>query len=259
MPDFVPDGHKYGWRFAKPWGYQRTITKGKYWTYYMDNAELYLRSSKGAQIEDRPLSLVAYWNDTAYNGTYYMKADVPVSVYLKFSSAENKSPIRASSFAALAQLEEGQYLARLTVMHQNPNNDTVFNASDTTGFKALFDASRGSWVMSVFENTALEDYGWDFCLEFSASSSPNIRSFSFYIGALKGAGSTNLGAPDASTKLEIYADDLVAPKIGGCLGSGGNGTTLDDSCLLAIERIEPCAFTYKNNMGGGGGSMTLAA
>ena len=84
------------------------------------------------------------------------------------------------------------------------------------------------------------------CFEFSETKEVKVHSFSMSIATQSGS------QISAAAGASLYLDDQELPLVGGLTGS-----VYGETNTRTIQRIEPGAFTYKNNMGGG--SMTLAA
>ena len=243
--EFVPDGHKYGLRWAAPWGAAQN-------TYGGDTKNLFFSQVVFvASVEGVPVTLgLDGWymegRDTApaANYTGYISASAADSTHvLYFRLAYDPETKQACTFNSTyvpdlpaQSLADNQVLVRLTFNLAKAKYQNVSGGA----YPYLFAGKTyGSGYFRIWTNASQTGSGWDMCFEFSDAKEVKVHSFSMGIATQSGS---QIGAAAGAS---LYLDDQELSLVGGLVGN-----TYGDTNVRTIQLIELGAFTYKNNMGG---------
>ena len=221
MSEFVPDGHKYGLKWAAPWGAAQN-------TYGGDTKNLFFAPAN---------NYTGYISASTADATHVLYFRLAYDPETKQACAFNSTYVPDLPAQPLA---DNQVLVRLTFNLARAKYQKVSGGSYPLLFAGL---AYGSGYFRIWTNNSQTGSGWDMCFEFSETKEVKVHSFSMAIATQSGS-QISAGAGAA-----LYIDDQELPLVGGLVS-----TVYGDTNVRTIQRIEPGAFTYKNNMGG---SMTM--
>ena len=236
MAEFVPDGHKYGFRWATPWGpgnndkslgfsetgFVVSIGGGKSVKLGLDgwgrpdNVSTGRVQCTAADGQDVTYFRLAYDADTGeacpYNATFITDIlDQP--------------------------LADNQVLVRLTFSYAK-SEPSYFNIQQYP----LFFAKGSSFLFTCY--FAVAGKSWDLCFEFSGSKKVKVHSLAMRL--ISGKSAQFAASPIAYGAL-LYLDTTTASVV----GAGGNKLPYTDANnLKTIINVLPLALLYKS-LGGG--------
>ena len=252
---FVPDGHKYGWRFAKIWGRNNPNGNPAGWVVVISQLKF------KAEIDGKTYTLNCngcYWPTSESSGSLLPtgNGDRAGSRQLLFSlyydpdnpeaPARLASSMIVSTNTTLYPLEENEFLVRMTVSTKSASlaEFSIVNAqcpafmfeTDRSGANfASIDCSRW-WI----RQGSLDDDGWDFCFEFSQDKSPKITGFSVCIENLvPDAIPQETDYISAANGMYLYMDDRAELQTGGGIGNKQLAHWLDPASIKTIAEASP--------------------
>lgn len=265
---FVPDGHKYGWRFAKIWGRNNPNGNPAGWVVVISQLKF------KAEIDGKTYTLNCkgcYWPTSETSGSLLPtgNGDRAGSRQLLFSlyydpdnpeaPARLASGMIVSTNTTLSSLEENEFLVRMTVSTKSASlaEFSIVNAqcpafmfeTDRSGANfASIDCSRW-WI----RQGSLDDDGWDFCFEFSQDKSPKITGFSVCIENLvPDAIPQETDYISAANGMYLYMDDRAELQTGGGIGNKQLAHWLDPASIKTIAEASPLPqleLRYKHSDG----------
>lgn len=254
MADFIPDGHKYGWKLGKPWGLSPD-TKDRFNLYVSDASFTIKTNGGGAKV----LGLLGTWVENATQSVY---DGAPAQVYFKLGYQEDGTVpwtyARLDSNPVGQPLEANEYLVRFTVSCKAPAGTSAFlnvvNArTDAVGatkyyvycVQNLFHSrpikqTQWHWSWAIAKEDSPELYNWDCCFEFSADKSPDVTEFSVCIDS-----SHDVEEISPDNGFILYLDDYQE------LQSGGGIMTqpVDPRSVKTIAQPSPMGLLYKHTNG----------
>lgn len=255
MADFIPDGHKYGWKLKEPWGLSPS-SKDRF-NLYVSNVRFTIKTNGGGS---KVLGLLGTWAETAAQQVY---DGHPAQVYFKLGYQEDGSvpwTYTVLDSSPVGQpLEANQYLARLTVSNKSPAKQTsdgitqqvktgvvsweernhLWTAQNMFNARPVDTAHGHCWSWTSLK-TQGKSHDWDLCFEFSVDKSPEVTKFSVCID--NGYDVEEI-SPDNG--FILYLDDYQE------LQSGGGSMTqpADPRSVKTIAQPGSMSLLYKHTNG----------
>ncbi len=245
MADFVPDGHKYGWRFSKPWG--------EGWR--SNDPEHRLKFTKlRFQIEvdgaSKTLGLDSYYcpNGPAFN----FQASPRIFYFvLSYSNAGEVpySETKLTSSPVGQSLNSNQFLVRLTVSA----TDSDYASCEGSVPKLFKDTADNMNEGNEYHISAASEptTQYDFCFEFSADSSPQVQNFGVRFANFSDASAGGGNPPELTeeSELYLYMDELEVLASGGCVFRNGSGIAAESYKSITLPVPSPMSCLYKDPSG----------
>lgn len=258
MADFVPDGHKYGWRFSKPWGAKYNQASDEHQILF---SQLRFKIAVGGVT--KTLGLHSFFTEGTGNARYahnIMQSPLIIYYVLSYDTEGDTVSYTATELEESPvgkPLEVNQFLLRMTATATDSNYAWLEGGS---GFK--YDHPYGNPCLFV-EHTAatavqgirfdLEPSGkktekYDFCFEFDAAKSPQVQSFSAYF---ENRTQSENPAPELAEEsgLVLYADALEAPAVGACVYDPDNLHNPNSIKSVKVPQPSPMSCLYKDTSG----------
>lgn len=263
--DFVSDGHKYGWRFAKVWGTENP--KGNPIAHIMIFHQLKFK----AEIDGKTYTLGArscYQNFdgssqnilTGLNGYRSGSKSWLYVLYYdpeKPDAPDHKAGRPGTSIPSKITLEENEFICRLTVSTKSSDRAETTDVNEySMGHMfaplrtSLSDGLYSKWWCKI---GILDDDGWDFCFEFDQTTSPKITGFSVSLENT----TPSPGIPTEENQLTeanglyLYMDDQAEIQVGGCRTNQELPAAFDSASIKSIELAvtKPLELRYKHTDG----------
>lgn len=258
MADFVPDGHKYGWRFSKPWGAKYNLASDQHQIFF---SQLRFQVSVGGVT--KTLGLHSFFTvATGVNRYSYNIMQNPLVIYyvLSYDAEGDTVPYTATELTESPVgkiLEPNQFLLRMTASAVDSNyawleSGSGFKYGYPYGNPCLFVEHTASTTQQgiKFElkpsGKKTEEY--DFCFEFDAAKSPQVQSFSAYF---ENRTQSENPAPELTEEadLVLYADALEAPAVGACVYDPNTLHNPNSIKSVKVPQPSPMSCLYKDPSG----------
>lgn len=246
MAEFVADGHKYGLRWAAPWGAAQHTYGGDTRNLFFGNTTFVVSIGGGGA----PVTLgINGWyregseTEPPNDYTSYITATADTTDTVYFRLAYNPETSLKCDFTKTyvpnlpAQtLSDNEVLCRLTFKCAGAKYQKISGGS----YPYLFAGTGyGSGYFRIWTNVSTTGSGWDMCFEFDAAKAVTVRSFTMNITTQSGA------EISAAAGAALYLDDQELPLVGGLTGA-----VYGETNTRTIQRIDPLALRYKSAGGG---------
>lgn len=263
--DFVSDGHKYGWRFAKVWGTENP--KGNPIAHIMNFHQLKFK----AEIAGKTYTLgarICYQNfdgssQNILTGLNGYRSGSKSWLYVLYYDTEkpdapdHKAGRPGTSIPSKITLEENEFICRLTVSTKSSDRAETTNVNEYS-MGHMFAPLRASLADGLYSKWwcregILDDDGWDFCFEFDQTTSPKITGFSVSLENT----TPSPGIPTEENQLTeanglyLYMDDQAEIQVGGCRTNQELDAAFDPASIKSIELAvtKPLELRYKHTDG----------
>lgn len=208
MADFVPDGHKYGWRFSKNWapGAINNVTQN----ISLKSLRIVVPSAS-MPGGDCTLGLAGYYSQAAIDNLtpmpiFFFSEDATTFQCFFILSAESSFPPTYSykflrAVPSSSDIEANQYIARLTVTNKGKPCGIGMGSTNvntqTPASLFVFDDDIAGHIINTFDEP---DLSLDYCLEFSADTPAQVKSISITPNYTERI--------TTDTNFILYADDI---------------------------------------------------